>query len=183
MTPSADNAELFYVYDGGTLVAAGYESPRDRSEAFCIDESDVERSLGDLILECSPLTSHLINEFDEFVSPDRLPQDEEDRLNFIDGAVPSITERLKAATVEWLRSPPDFGDAEYFVVEADGQAVAYNHFSRIGTEIRTRLCIVIVEGDHPGSSYYAAELRCGVDEANRVSGEHDLPYVFEQAQW
>ena len=31
------------------------------------------------------------------------------------------------------------------------------------------LGVQIIEGDHPGSSYYAAELRQGIDYANQIA--------------
>ena len=42
----------------------------------------------------------------------------------------------------------------------------------------TRLNIVVIEGDCPGSSYFAAELRMDLDEANVLAEEFDIPIRF-----
>lgn len=183
MILSDDRSDLFYVYDGGTIVAAAYESPQDRSEAFCIDEADVERRLGDLILECAPLAQHLTKTLDDGDGSDDLPEDAEELSAFYKRAIPGIRRRLEATALKWMRGSPDADDTDHFVVAGDGQAVAFNHFSDLDEEALELLQIVIVEGDRPGSTYFAAELRCNVDEANRICREHDLPYEFESAEW
>jgi hypothetical protein len=43
------------------------------------------------------------------------------------------------------------------------------------------LGIVVVEGDRPGSSYYAAELRGSIDDANAAAAKLELPFRFRRA--
>jgi hypothetical protein len=45
--------------------------------------------------------------------------------------------------------------------------------------IAREFSIVIVDGDHPGSSYYAAELRTDIDEANAIARAQGIPIRFE----
>jgi hypothetical protein len=40
------------------------------------------------------------------------------------------------------------------------------------------LGVVIVEGDHPGSTYFAAELRGAMKVANAVAEKEGLPFRF-----
>jgi hypothetical protein len=40
------------------------------------------------------------------------------------------------------------------------------------------LGVEIVEGEHPGSSYYAARLRGDLKAANRAAKKHDIPVRF-----
>jgi hypothetical protein len=40
------------------------------------------------------------------------------------------------------------------------------------------LNVVIVEGDHPGSSYYAAELRMPIGETNAAARRKGIPLLF-----
>jgi hypothetical protein len=47
-------------------------------------------------------------------------------------------------------------------------------------DTRQALGVVIVEGEHPGSSYYAAELRNDIDSANETATELELPFRFKQ---
>ena len=40
------------------------------------------------------------------------------------------------------------------------------------------LGVDVIEGEHPGSTYYAAELRGDIDEANRAAKKIGLPVRF-----
>jgi hypothetical protein len=40
------------------------------------------------------------------------------------------------------------------------------------------LGVVIIEGEHPGSSYFAAELRIPVEEANAIAEENGWTIRF-----
>jgi hypothetical protein len=44
------------------------------------------------------------------------------------------------------------------------------------------LGVDIVEGEHPGSTYYAAELRGNIDEANRAAEAAGIPVRFVAAE-
>ena len=57
---------------------------------------------------------------------------------------------------------------------------AYRYFEDHAKE-RDLLGIEIVDGDCPGSSYFAAELHIDVDEANLRARIHKLPYRFREA--
>ncbi len=46
-------------------------------------------------------------------------------------------------------------------------------------ELLDALGVLIVEGEHPGSSYYAAELRNDIEEANGVAQSLGLPFRFK----
>ena len=39
--------------------------------------------------------------------------------------------------------------------------------------------VKIIEGEYPGSSYYAAELAIPIEEANRRAEAHDMPVRFQ----
>ncbi len=78
----------------------------------------------------------------------------------------------------WLEEGPDENDAEYVnLTGANGQGDALHYF-RDHFEYCDEFNIVIVEGDCPGSSYYAAELRIPVEEANEVAQALGLPIRF-----
>lgn len=59
-----------------------------------------------------------------------------------------------------------------------GQGCALSFFDRF--EYNEALNIRIVEGDCPGSSYFAAELCTTVEEANRIAADLRLPIRFAQ---
>jgi len=78
---------------------------------------------------------------------------------------------LQAEATEWSRRPP--GNEE-----EDGQEAALNYFRDLDSEICELLGVSIIEGDHPGSSYFAAELDISVEEANRIAIEHGIQIRF-----
>jgi len=44
------------------------------------------------------------------------------------------------------------------------------------------LGVEVVEGEHPGSTYYAAELRNDIDQANRAAQQAGIPVRFVAAK-
>jgi hypothetical protein len=82
-------------------------------------------------------------------------------------------ERLQSEAVNWSRLPPE-------IDEPDGIAYALNYFRDLDPKICELLGVSIIEGDHPGSSYFAAELDNSVEEANRIATEHEIPIRFFQ---
>ena len=80
----------------------------------------------------------------------------------------------------WLDDEPDWisGEEDYFPEPADKQSAALEFFRNQSDDVLDALHIEIVEGEHPGSSYYAAELAIGVDEANRIARQAGIPVRF-----
>ncbi len=64
---------------------------------------------------------------------------------------------------------------------AHGQSAALAFFRQQPYEVLDALGVVIVEGEHPGSSYYAAELRGNIDDANRLAEKLGVPIRFSNA--
>lgn len=77
---------------------------------------------------------------------------------------------------KWLSEQPDTDYEEEFEDGPNPVRSAYRFF--VGDDICDDIGITIVEGDCPGSSYFAARLDVDVDEANEKCVELDLPYVF-----
>ncbi len=77
----------------------------------------------------------------------------------------------------WLDEGLDEWDYESGKV-ATGQDFALSYFQCMDRTQLELLGVVIIEGEHPGSSYYAAELRCSVDEANAAARAHGIPVRF-----
>ena len=86
--------------------------------------------------------------------------------------------RLAESVSQWLDDPPDWNESEYFSSYADGQSAALSFFRCQPDSVLDALNVVIVEGEHPGSSYYAAELRASPDEANQAAVELNIPIRF-----
>jgi hypothetical protein len=63
---------------------------------------------------------------------------------------------------------------DYFPKHYSGEAVAKQYFEGLDNKVLDALSVEIIEGEHPGSSYYAAELRQDVYYANQVALEMGL---------
>ena len=77
----------------------------------------------------------------------------------------------------WLDDPAGEDTAEQF----SGVALAKKYFERLGYETLDGLGVQIIEGDHPGSSYYAAVLRQDVDYVNQVARGLGLTFRFRES--
>jgi hypothetical protein len=86
--------------------------------------------------------------------------------------------RFRAAIEDWLQQPADAAQIAWFPVGygAQGQAMAF--FERMDWDERNALGVVIIEGDHPGSTYYAAELKVSIADANETAEALKLPFRF-----
>jgi hypothetical protein len=81
---------------------------------------------------------------------------------------------------QWLASPVDWDEYEWFPSDWSGQGKAFKFFSGMDAELLDELGVVIVEGDHPGSDYLAAELRAEIADANRAAERLGLPFRFRR---
>jgi hypothetical protein len=80
---------------------------------------------------------------------------------------------------KWLAAEPNWiSEYEYFGDMADGQSAALNFFRDVDLESLSGIKIDIVEGEHPGSTYYAAELMMDTAEANAIALREDVPLRF-----
>ena len=88
---------------------------------------------------------------------------------------------LSSAMRVWADSKPDWVNEEgdYFSIPASGQDYALEFFQNYADqEVVEKLGIVIVEGDRPGSTYFAAELRIPIEEANERAEAAGVPVRF-----
>lgn len=78
----------------------------------------------------------------------------------------------------WLDESVNWDLYEFFDRGWSPQDAAMNFFQTEDRDIVEALDVVIVEGDHPGSSYCAAELRQDLAMANAVAERLNLDYRF-----
>ena len=69
-------------------------------------------------------------------------------------------------------------DVERFPDDADEPMAARG----MATDDLETLGVDVVEGEHPGSTYYAAELRGDIEEANRAAEAAGIPVRFASAK-
>lgn len=190
----------FEVNEWGTIVDPDFTEARTWGEVFERFWVEGIRDWKDVIREvecCQPLMSHF----------QVLASDEADRLEDLLLQKPSAKARkiLKAlredpdegwrdwvqlegeqgvprfrdAIAEWLEQPADHAQSEWFPINYGAQGQAKAFFERMDWDTLDQLGVVIVEGEHPGSTYYAAELRIPLEDANEAAKELELPFRFK----
>jgi hypothetical protein len=94
---------------------------------------------------------------------------------------PTDFEDTVVAVKGWLDAEPNWSyECEYFDDCADGQSAALSFFRTIDHDSILGIEIEIVEGEHPGSTYYAAELVIDPDEANAIAVRDGIPLRFRR---
>jgi hypothetical protein len=78
----------------------------------------------------------------------------------------------------WLAEPVDWSQMEFWPDGWSSQGKALAFFEQLDGELLDALGVQIIMGEHPGSSYYAAELRAPVDQANDEAQRLKLPFRF-----
>jgi hypothetical protein len=86
--------------------------------------------------------------------------------------------RFKGEVEEWLTEPVNWGQSEFWPRGWSSQGKALSFFQQMDGDIVDLLGVVIIEGEHPGSSYYAAELRAPIADANEAAELLGLPFRF-----
>jgi hypothetical protein len=165
---------LFEVNEYGTLSFANFEEPKTHADAYDLPPPE-EITVAD-IEGCQPLANHIGNlYFDAAEAAADSPSASGDRLDegwevWFEHATPETRVRLVAAIEEWLDDGIDWvREDEYIYSTGTGQGAAYRYFLNADLEVLDALSIVVIEGEHPGSSYYAAELHMDPDEANEIA--------------
>ena len=89
--------------------------------------------------------------------------------------------RIAPEIKEWFASEPNWAnESEYVQEQSSSQGAAYLYFRDLEFGTLKRLGVSVIEGEFPGSSYCAAELRGTIDEANTQAHELNLDIVFEK---
>ena len=197
----------FYEVAGhGTLSDPGVAGPKVRADVFERLSLGIIRTTDELISEvddCVPLASHFSILAEAHLASIEEELEDEDsglgsiarrRLAFLaaalrhdpdtgwrdwvahegDPGLVSFKERIE----DWLAEDIDWDEAEWFDSGWSGQNAALGFFSGLSAAVRKLLGVVIIEGEHPGSSYYAAELRGEIGPANAVAQALGLAFRF-----
>ena len=90
---------------------------------------------------------------------------------FEDHVVPEIE--------KWFNSPPDWNwEDDYLPMNSTSQGAALEFFQELKREDLDVIGVVIVMGEHPGSTYYAAELEIDLETANKAAIKANIPVRF-----
>ena len=198
---------FFYeVSEYGTLCDPGVATPRLRAEVFHSVSPRFIRSTDDLISEvegCTPLASHFsVLAEHHLESIEAELEDEDGELGFIERRrlavlVAALRDDpdngwrdwvehegdaglagFKEIIQDWLDDDVKWDEAEWFDSGWSGQSAALGFFSDLDAKVLDALGVVIIEGEHPGSSYYAAELRNEIANANQAAQALGLAFRF-----
>ena len=93
---------------------------------------------------------------------------------------PPEFDRFKGEVDRWLKSPVDWLASESWPEDWSGQGRALSFFRDQAFATLEALGVVIIEGQFPGSSYYAAELKGSIDQANAAAARLELPFRFRR---
>ena len=87
--------------------------------------------------------------------------------------------RVTSTIERWFDDEPNWGfEEDYLPSGWSAQGVALNYFRSMDEKLLDLLGVVIVEGDHPGSTYYAAELKTDIADANALAVKYQLDIRF-----
>lgn len=203
------NPWFFEVNDYGTLVDADIAEPQVWADVFDSTFSD-STNVKDLIREierCPPLSSYINRALDDEIEnleadlDDDAPsqskeqkallkkiealkefRDEHDEpwLDWIELEGEKGIAKFNDLIDDWLGEPVDWMQSEFFPARSGPQGAALGFFQDQPYELLDALGVVVIEGEHPGSSYYAAELRNEIDEANQAAEKLGLPFRFKK---
>lgn len=169
--------------------------------------SDSPKDLADAMSECQPLAwavHSIYSDFRDELSAEleralRAGNGNKQLVDQLKARLQTLREEPEEGAVDWLLSlgPKDFEERVVPVIEAwfgeppnwnfeddylpdsgTAQGAALEFFRDMTTDELEILGVDIVEGEHPGSTYYAAELRGDIDESNRAAEAADIPVRF-----
>lgn len=198
-----EGIDLFEVTDSGTISFADFQEPQTRGDVYCLEVRDLDDV--DALIDFgqrSPLGYKLQSVYDEYRGAleaelangltserrrlkkrlSRLPDDPDGGWVAWLEAEPKEAREAYANTIEtFLADPPDWGNEyDWMPDDANAQGAAYQYFIREDIELLDTLGVVVVEGDCPGSSYFAAELRVPVEAANEAAQAAGIPIRFRK---
>ena len=208
-TQAQANPWFFEVNDYGTLVDADIAEPQVWADVFdsTFSDSTNVKDLNREIERCPPLTSYINRALEDEIenleadlvgyAPTRLKEqktllkkietlkefrDEYDEpwRDWIELEGENGLAKFNELIDDWLGEPVDWMQSEFFPARSGPQGAALGFFQDQPYELLDALGVVVIEGEHPGSSYYAAELRNEIDEANGAAEQLGLPFRFKK---
>lgn len=169
----------FYVSSYGSLATSvGYDYPASRRELYYLNApgGSVDELIDAARNECQ-FENVVYHEYENAMIDAGINEPDGDWQAWLGTADDDTLSSVQRAIEQWLDG---FGDEDYEYADLHGQSGQGEALSFFRNECETAdlFGIVIVDGDHPGSSYFAAELHMDLDEANALAEQHGLPIRF-----
>jgi hypothetical protein len=168
--------KIFYVGSEGTLSSSfGIEYHTTRQSLFWLPDVPKEKlALIEYIEANDVVECHIENLF-------YAESDEEEVHTWRERMETNadVVEDVISDLERWLTEWPD--DAEWEHADLNGYSGRGDalQFFESQVDIKKLLNIAIIYGDHPGSTYYAAELKIDIAEANAIAEAQGLPIRFD----
>jgi hypothetical protein len=195
---------FFYVDEAGTLTECDFKEPKINSELFdkiSIDRIATPEDIIDEVEYYDALVEHFrrlardeqdkltqrielqdYRDDKELQRMKRLAEELEDEdegwKKWIKTEGDEGTPRFKKVIVDWLAAPIEW--TEDMPDNATAQDSAKCFFEHEDLATLDKLNVSIVEGEYPGSTYYAAELSGTVEKANEIAQQLGLSYRFRE---
>jgi hypothetical protein len=84
---------------------------------------------------------------------------------------------------KWFKSSPDWNwEDDYLPKSGTSQGAALAFFQKMDGEDLDVIGVIIIEGEHPYSTYYAAQLEIDLDMANKAAADANIPVRFNRAE-
>lgn len=194
----------FYVDSDRTIVDPSVSQPEYWGDVFSIDPAELG-TLDKLIMEvdgCDPLRDYFMSrteiergDLNSELDNEDLSDEEQERLSsmveamededygwraWIEHTGVSRLKEFQDMISDWLSEPIDWMNFDATAPNLGGQGNALDVFEALGSPTLKLLGVRIVEGEHPGSSYNAAELHSNIDTTNAASVRLGLPIRFRE---
>jgi hypothetical protein len=149
-----------------------YDELRERFQERCAEElEEIETRLED-----SKLSSARRKKLEE--RRDRMQDPDDGWQAWVESGGKRGVAGFRTLIQEWLDEDVDWSQSDSWPSGWAGQDRAMSFFQDMDGKMLDALGVVIVEGDRPGSTYFAAELRGEMTVANAVAEREGLPFRF-----
>lgn len=200
--PITPDTQVFEVDEYDTITLRGVPDPETNADLYPDIDSDSIAKGADavrMIEGCSALIwrvqTLMEDEIDEVrhaldqmpaVGPsqalvqqriDELSGQLEDWEGWLLALAPRQLAAVQEMVAAWLAEPIDWYRTD-LPARAGAQGEALRFFEQLPLDDLEDLGVVLVYGDHPGSSYYAAELKIPLKKANAIAAEQGLDLRF-----
>lgn len=110
---------------------------------------------------------------------EQLTDQMDDWTSWLEALPPERLQPVRDLVAGWLSGQIDWSACDV-PMHAGAQGEALSWFESFTSDVLDELGVAIVYGEHPGSTYYAAELQGDIDAANRKAEELGLDIRFVQ---
>jgi len=180
------------------LEIANYFNTPNRYDAYGVNQSDI-KTKDDLIDYCDANSFLLrqVYEYSQQAFEDKMMEDQS--IESLEGLIKNLDSNqfigLLRNVHEWFEEEPWEEDElspynREIISHLNGYDAAFKLFLEGDdayeiepNEIADAMKISVIEGEHPGSTYYAAELTMSVDEANQLAKDNDYPIRFVEVDY